>query len=127
MILRDRVGGGGRAKVSLCAVAAAEERLLDFTVSLGCMGNGALGDDALPPLLASMADGGSSNDIWSEDSCFVLSWPLISVEEAGVGSIACRGILEGPVPASRPFLSMWYCWIPRVLRICIYEQDGSGK
>ena len=48
MILRDRVGGGGKAKASFwccCCCWAADERLLDFTVSLGCVGNSALGDD----------------------------------------------------------------------------------
>lgn len=95
MILRDRVGGGGRENASFCC-RAAEERLLDFTVSLGCMGNGALGDggdilwEAAPE---SIAEGGSSKDICSEDSCFVLSWTLISVDDAGVGSIVFRGIL----------------------------------
>lgn len=32
MIRRDLVGGGGKVKVSFCA---ADERLLDLTVSLG--------------------------------------------------------------------------------------------
>ena len=72
----------------------AEERLRDLTVSLGCTGKGALGDLVVAGdvRLASMADGGSSNDIWSDDSCLAPSWPLISVDDAGVGSIAGRGI-----------------------------------
>ena len=50
--------------------------------------------EALPPPPDSIAEGGSSNDIWSEESCFVLSWTLISVDDAGVGSIVLRGILR---------------------------------
>lgn len=107
MILRDRVGGGGRANDSFCCCwAAAEERLRDLTVSLGCVGYAALGgDDVLGEVLSSeledlaaaasaTADGGSSKAICRVDNCFVLSWTLISVEESGVGGMFGRGISD---------------------------------
>jgi hypothetical protein len=90
MILRERVGGGGRANWSFCGpLAAADERLLDLTVSLACIGN------PVPNELESMfvtAGGGSSKESCSE-AILEPSWPLISVDDAGVGSDAPRGIV----------------------------------
>lgn len=44
MILRDRVGGGGRANELSFDSFAAEERRRAFTVSAGCMGYVAPGE-----------------------------------------------------------------------------------
>ena len=45
MILRDLVGGGGKAKLgSLFEAAAVDGRRLALTASLGCILNGALGE-----------------------------------------------------------------------------------
>ncbi len=106
MILRDRVGGGGRAKASLVGPWAADGRLRDFTVSAACRGYACLGEGrgsiAVGDVLVSelgvrdcsleaRAGGGSSNDICSVDSNFVPSCPGMSVDEAGVGKVA-RGM-----------------------------------
>lgn len=44
-----------------------------------------------------MADGGNSKDICSVGSWCEWSWPLISVEDAGVGGILRRVILNNDV------------------------------
>jgi hypothetical protein len=100
MILRDLVGGGGRAKASFCCCWAADERRRAFTVSLGWR-YGDTDDVFVPELdgrrgasLLVMAEGGSSNVICNEDSLLEWSWPLISVEEAGVGGIFGRVIVR---------------------------------
>lgn len=46
---------------------------------------------AEPGLL--MAGSGSSKDICIDDSCLVPSFPWMSVEEAGVGGNAVRGMI----------------------------------
>jgi hypothetical protein len=105
MILRDRVGGGGRAKASLAGPCAAEDLRRDFTVSLACRGYAVLGDDwglddaetfvselAGRDSAGVIAGGGSSKAICRAASCFVPSWPGMSVEDAGVGR-AVRGIV----------------------------------
>lgn len=46
MILRDRVGGGGRAKALSFVSLAAEERRRALTVSAGCVGYIESGDTA---------------------------------------------------------------------------------
>ena len=79
MILRDRVGGGGRENWSLSGVGTAEERLRDLTVSLACTGNVVglvVGWAGLRGLfiraeaasLGVTAGGGSSKAIWREAS-----------------------------------------------------------
>lgn len=119
MILRDLVGGGGRTKALLLLLppsltAAAEERLLDLTTSLGCMGYAALGDIvetgetglklavAWARLELWMAGSGSSKVIWREERCLVPSLAWMSVEEAGVGGSAARGmVVMGAAAAAR--------------------------
>lgn len=106
MILRDLVGGGGRANASLVEGAcAADDRRRILTTSLaGIAGDlGEVGwyeeadedfaDDALGVWDSepATAGGGSSNDIWREENCDP-SLLLISVEEAGVGGGCGRGI-----------------------------------
>jgi hypothetical protein len=108
MIFRDRVGGGGRAKTSLDGAACArEERRRILTNSLAGMA-GDLGDvgryeeaedealveahvgrdSALPT-----AGGGSSNAIRRAEDCEP-SFPLISVDEAGVGGCSGSGMIR---------------------------------
>jgi hypothetical protein len=113
MILRDLVGGGGRAKLgSLFVAAGADGRRLDLTASLGCILNGALGEagDSGDAGVSSLsicelargcliAGGGSSKANCSGDSCLVPSCPAISVEEAGVGGNAVRGMVGACVTA----------------------------
>lgn len=48
-----------------------------------------------------MAGGGSSKAICNCDNCFVPSSPAISVEEAGVGGNAVRGMFVAGVIARR--------------------------
>lgn len=65
MILRDLVGGGGRAKSLFDEPATVAARLRDLTVSLGCIGypfSGVCGG-VHEMLDGIMAGGGSSNDI----------------------------------------------------------------
>lgn len=124
MILRDLVGGGGRAKLpSLFAAAVVDGRRLDLTASLGCILNGALGEtgdsgEAGASTLsvwelagrALIAGGGNSKAICSCDSCLVPSCPAISVEEAGVGGRAVRGMFVACVTAQqcdRPQFGPW--------------------
>lgn len=115
MILRDLVGGGGRANVSLCCWAA-DDRLRALTASLGWTGYGALGEteegdvgcadgcvvrDAEP--LPGIAEGGSSKAMWRCGRSLLLSCPLISDEEPGVKGIAGRGMVAGGSHASGRF------------------------
>lgn len=112
MILRDLVGGGGSAKAFSLSLEdeawAAEDRLRDLTVSAGCIGYGALGDvvetgdSGLKVAIECeepaefgllMAGSGNSKDICIDDSCLVPSFPWMSVEEAGVGGNAVRGMI----------------------------------
>lgn len=106
MIFRDRVGGGGRAKASLAGATATEDRLRVLTASLtfaGEVGEAELYEevdevleDALDGCVAfpaTIAGGGSSNDIW-RDGYREPSLLFISVDEAGVGGIWGRGILH---------------------------------
>jgi hypothetical protein len=92
MILRERVGGGGRANWSLGGFAA-DDRLRDLTVSLACVGKKVA--DVLgrfdPPSLAT-AGGGNSKASWSE-AILEPSWPLMSVDDPGVGRNVFRGIV----------------------------------
>lgn len=115
MILRERVGGGGRAKESLAAgFWAMDERRRILTTSLAgnagetgeagryeefelfdtedCFVEELDGRDWAWESAAATAGGGSSKDIWSGGKAEP-SWPLISVEEAGVGGGSGRGMV----------------------------------
>lgn len=113
MILRDLVGGGGKANASFCCCccwAAADDRLRALTASLGCTGYVVLGETEalLPP---TMADGGSSKAIWRCERLFEVSWPLISVDELGVGGMDGRGMADLCLPEEpdeKPQLE-WLC------------------
>lgn len=90
MIFRDLVGGGGRAKASFEGACAVEDlrRILTASPMAGDVGEvGRYDEEDFPdePLdgRASAAGGGSSKDI--KDENWLPSFPLISVEEAGVG------------------------------------------
>lgn len=116
MIFRERVGGGGRAKESFCGgFWAMEERRRILTISLagraGEMGETgryeeeeeeeeveaevekSLMEELEGREPAATAGGGSSKDIWRGRK-LEPSWPLISVEEAGVGGGSGRGMLR---------------------------------
>ncbi len=98
MILRERVGGGGRANWSLGGCAA-EDRLRDFTVSLGCVYAILVGSVSsvgvrcgLVPATA-RAGSGSTKVMCNVSSCLVPSAPLMSVEDPGVGGNTVRDIM----------------------------------
>lgn len=98
MILRDRTGGGGRAKLSSAAGRwAAEARRRDLTVL-----HASSGADMVTP--ACRAGGGSSKAICGVASLWVPSWPFISVDDAGVGGSAVRGILGLPMARTSSLL-----------------------
>jgi len=109
IILRDRVGGGGKAKALLAGPWVAEDLRRALTVSAGCItektdvgeicsGDGGMADDTFdPPSGEAMAGGGSSNAVCSDVKCFVPSFPGRSVDEAGVGRNAARGMLSSMV------------------------------
>ncbi len=78
MILRERVGGGGREKSALVMVDCECRVPAEFLL--------------LP--VAAIAGGGRRKDISSDDSCWVPFWPVISVDDAGVGGRVTRGITE---------------------------------
>jgi hypothetical protein len=106
MIFLDLVGGGGSAKASLAGACAVDGRRRILTTSLaGIAGDfGESGwyeeaeedfaEDALEGLDSppATAGGGSSKDICRDENCDP-SFPLISVEEAGVGGCSGRGIV----------------------------------
>jgi hypothetical protein len=106
MILRERVGGGGKAKESLLGgFWAREERRRILTTSLagrtgdwGETGRYEEAEDCLVDELDGLdsavatAGGGSSKDNCREEN-WEPSLPLISVEDAGVGGGSGRGIL----------------------------------
>lgn len=118
MILRERVGGGGSAKASLPPPPAAADGLrLDLTASAGWTGYGAaavvvvvvlggvwtgepgclfssiLSVPAWRGLLGVIAGSGSSKAICRVAArCFAPSWAEMSVEDAGVGGRAARGM-----------------------------------
>lgn len=98
IILRDLVGGGGRANwsLSLDGPWTADERRRDLTVSLGCIyvvePGAPSGELAVLELsLESMAGGGSSNVI-CRDASLEPSCPCMSVDDPGVGGSLARGI-----------------------------------
>lgn len=77
MILRERVGGGGR------------EKSAPITFDCDCKEFAVF----LLPLVGTIAGGGKEKDISSEgglDSCS----PVMSVDDDGVGGRATRGIAE---------------------------------
>jgi hypothetical protein len=147
MILRERVGGGGSANVLALAlsltVLAAEDRRRDLTVSAACMGygDGILGGDCEWPLLplfveeeagfistgdtraaSCMAGGGSSKVICNEASFWDPSWPLMSVDEPGVGGRFGLGMFWGVlayIVDGACSMSVWRRLEPRI------EQLGS--
>lgn len=109
MIFRERVGGGGRENWSFGG-GLAEDLLRDLTVSLACIRYGVPGGECCGPSVGEnldsdcggfggsfevMAGGGSSKAIWRAASCLEPSWPLRSVDEAGVGGKTGRGIFAG--------------------------------
>lgn len=114
MILRERVGGGGRVKLlsfPCCAAAAAaaaalDDRLRALTASAACIGYADAGGDGGELRFRSVAfagaaavagrdaeegeaswraGGGSSNDSCREARVWLPSWPLMSEEDPGVG------------------------------------------
>jgi hypothetical protein len=101
MILRERVGGGGRAKLLSFAWPAAEARRRALTTSAAWRGYDDDGDvgDCLGVSVGEMrpaswrAGGGSSNATDREASFWVPSCPQMSPEEPGVGGKPGRGMV----------------------------------
>lgn len=72
---------------SLVAAMVADDRLRDLTTSLACGGiRGGLRVSSAGLCSWGRAAGGSSKHVRKLASCLVPSWPLMSVEEAGVRS-----------------------------------------
>lgn len=112
IIFRDRVGGGGNAKVPSFSLAVDDLRRA-LTASAGCirkvevLGELAMGARILVLVGDSLADsagetreaswmagGGSSNESWKVESCWMPSLPLISEDEPGVRGNPGRGMVE---------------------------------
>jgi len=97
MILRDRVGGGGRLNWSLGEACVADERLRLLTVSLACVGYpaGLAASREEPPAIPAALEvtaGGGSSKANCMDVKLGLSCPFMSVDDAGVGRDVVRGI-----------------------------------
>lgn len=158
MIFLDRVGGGGSANEAFSLLAAADDRLRAFTASLGCIGYGAFGDAwdtgdsgvfllvpracccsepaaaAAAWFASCMAAGGSSKAICRDESCFVPSFPRMSVDEAGVGGSAARGMFvrfastkEGELRASGVIIRGLRSVISRTLTVLNCHLDTTGR
>lgn len=92
MIFRERVGGGGRVNWSLGWLAA-DDRRRDLTVSLGWPGCKTAEEVECSDEVASVVTaGGGSSKASCREAIFDPSWPLMSVDEAGVGR-KVRGIV----------------------------------
>lgn len=98
IILRVRVGGGGRAKASFWASLMVDARLRDLTASAACMGY-CIAEGPLVCLCLSVegswlaiAGGGSSKASCREEICETPSLPVMSVDDEGVGGRLGRGI-----------------------------------
>ena len=135
MIFLDLVGGGRRANGSFAGTCAADGRRRILTTSLtGIAGDfGESGwyeevedfaDDALEELdsLPATAGGGSSKDICRPENREP-SFPLISVEDAGVGGCSGRGIMYRECRLVRDF---FYLVSPGLTRKIGDEWTGNS-
>lgn len=104
MILRDRVGGGGKANVSFAGACATDDLRRILTISLagraGEIGEVGWYDEAEEDFCDALEETDSAPDIAgggsSKDICRLEKWepslPLISVDDPGVGGGSGRGI-----------------------------------